>query len=65
VQVQPQGVCAAPPLTRNPYRVWKAHGDNGGGGSNGWRGSRWFALAVAATGAATTVEATDGCGGGH
>ena len=22
---QPQGVCAAPPLTRNPSRVWKAH----------------------------------------
>jgi len=24
VQAQPQGVCAAPPLTRNPSRVWKA-----------------------------------------
>ena len=25
MQAQPQGVCAAPPLTRNPSRVWKAH----------------------------------------
>jgi len=25
VQAQPQGVCATPPLTRNPSRVWKAH----------------------------------------
>ena len=25
MQAQPQGVCAAPPLTRNPFRVWKGH----------------------------------------
>ena len=23
--MQAQGVCVAPPLTRNPSRVWKAH----------------------------------------
>ena len=25
MQAQPQGVCAAPPLTRNLSKVWKAH----------------------------------------
>ena len=25
MQAQTQGVCAAPPLTKNPSRVWKAH----------------------------------------
>ena len=25
MQAQLQGVCAAPPLTRNPSRVWKTH----------------------------------------
>jgi len=41
------------------------YGDNGGGDSHGWRGLRWLALAVTATGAAATVESTDGGGGGH
>jgi len=72
VQAQPQGVCAAPPLTINLSRVWKAHaietmeaaaamfGEGRGGLRRRWppreRRRRWRPLTAAA-------EATDGGGG--
>jgi len=65
VQAQTQGVCAAPPLTKNPSRVWKAHavetmeaatamvGEGRGGLRRRWppreRRRRWRPSTAAAT----------------